>query len=280
MSVDARIEIVLGDGTALEHRVARETVVGSSERAHIRVPSSSGLSGEHLRIEPRDDGVQVAPIAGTQVLIGGVPHPGGLVPFGTEIRAGTASLRVVRADAEEKRGASPVMVLGVPAILIALLVVLTDGSEPVSAGAPTEPPALFDAQHPCETGAGTTRHRAEQDEHAARAKEERYPFAPGDGVHASALYRRASSCFESAGDGARASALVERAERVEHRVEHDYRTSRFRLERALEQQRWDEALAETRRLRALVAHRSGPYVQWLADLERRLNLIRDRRAEP
>ena len=275
MSVDARVEIVLPDGATLEHRIARESVLGTAEAADVRVPPQRGMAQEHLKIDPVDDGARITLLAGAPLVVDGRPWSGGMLPYGTELRIGETSVRIER-TADEKRGLSPVVVLGLPAIAVAMLIVLSDGSDAVGARAPAEAPALFDEVAECSTGGGPTRHRADVDAHGAAAKAERYPFAPADGVQAAGLYRRAARCYEAAGDASRARELDQRADRLEGRLEQDYRTSRFRLERALEQQRWQDALAETHQLRALLSHRSGPYVQWLSDLERRLETFRDR----
>lgn len=282
MSAEAHLQVLLEDGSSSDHRIpAGGLVIGTASTADVRLPPHAALAPHHVRLEPTEDGCRVDPVGNARVEVAGRTWGGGVLPWDSYVSAGPVRLRFTRPIApqvEPERRASPVMVLGLIGIAAALWVVVSDGTDPVSARPPVEPPTLFDAAPECPTGSGPTRHRAEQDAHAAAAKSERYPFAPADGVQGVVLYRRAARCHGAAGDATAARQLEARARRLEERVEQDYRTSRFRLGRALEEGRLDEALAEVELLRALLAHRRGPYVEWLGDLQRRIESRQSREA--
>jgi len=280
MSVEAQVEVVLEDGSSRRVRVgSAPVVVGSGSSADVALPSHPDVLPEHARLEAREEGCAAQPAAGATVLVSGQPWAGGVVPWGSELTVGPSSLRLERRETRapsEQSQVSPVVLIAALVTVAAVWMLLSDGAEPVGASPPVEPPTLFDATTTCPEGSGPTRHRADLDAHAASAKSERYPFAPQDGVRAVVLYRQAARCYEAAGDSGRAGELDDRAAELADRVDEDYRTARFRLERALEQERLADALAETRQLRALLSHRSGPYVEWLGELERRLELAQSR----
>jgi hypothetical protein len=59
------------------------------------------------------------------------------------------------------------------------------------------------------------------------------------------------------------------------RIDEDYKNHRLRLERALYLSRFDDGLVEAHALRALTRHLTGPYIEWLTLLERRLQMLVD-----
>jgi hypothetical protein len=71
---------------------------------------------------------------------------------------------------------------------------------------------------------------------------------------------------------------MRRANALKARLEDEYRAHRFRLERALEQTRYEDALYEVKMITALTNHRRGPYLNALNTLERQLTLRLDQAA--
>ena len=143
-----------------------------------------------------------------------------------------------------------------------------------------QPPALFDSlQRPCPEREGAMlRNAAEESTRVAMSKAERMPFRLQDGIDAVNYYAQASACFRMAGDAASAQLAMQRATRLQARLEDEYRAHQFRLDRALEQGRVDDALYETRMLKAMSNHRRGPYFTALITLERQLQLRVDQNA--
>ncbi len=181
--------------------------------------------------------------------------------------------------AEEARaprpGPSPLVLAGVPVIVGVLLWSLFAGDDDdASLAPPAAAPPLFAGAVACpHDGPGTAHQRAEEDERVALAGLDRYPFAPEDGVEAVARFRRAHACYRDSGDAAGAERLRALGDAAQRRVEGDYRTRAFRLQRALEADEVRSALLEARTLRAMLGARTAaPYVDWLERLEHALAL--------
>ena len=96
-----------------------------------------------------------------------------------------------------------------------------------------------------------------------------------DGVESVGLYRRSAACYTAVGQADAAARMTAEGDWMARRIEEDFTTHRLRLTRAMEQQRWPDALLETRALIALTRHREHAYVQWLTRNERRLQLLVD-----
>lgn len=262
----------LGEARAISAEGSR-VVVGATADVAIE---GHELAGEHLAIEPDEDGCRVTLLAGAPFLVEGLAHDGGKLAWGTEISIGALRLRLAR-EARAVRSAPSPIVLSAPIVLAGALWIAFSGPPAGGIPAPPPPPALFGEEEArCDTGAAPAHHRAERDEEAALAKSQRYPFAPGDGVEAVRLYRHAAACFAASGDEPAARRARARATSMERRVTADYSTTRFRLERALERGDWASATAEASVLLELLAGEADPYVEWLATLERRLRLAQTR----
>jgi hypothetical protein len=283
--LDAWLEIIREDGTLERQPLEGERItVGRSPAAGVPIPDARDLEPEHLMIAPRGDGCWVAVAQGAQVpaRVRGEHFEHGMLAWGTEIELGHLKLKVTDRLPKEKKteGEQPVS----KPVLIAFFVIvplvgwllLSEPSTGIDMTPTGPPPQVFDEQVECPTGGGSTQHRADQAAEAAIAKSERYPFAAQDGVQAVRLFRRAVACYRAVGAREQAAAMEREGELMRRRIEEDYRTHRLRLERALEQGRLPDALLETRALVQLLRHREGdPYLAWLRQLERQLQLAID-----
>jgi len=181
----------------------------------------------------------------------------------------------ISATRDGKPGASPLVLVGVPIIVGVLLWSLFSGDDGDAGFAPpAAAPPLFAAGASCaHDGPGTAHQRAQDDERAALAMIDRYPFAPEDGVQAVVRFRQAHACYRDAGDASASERVRTLGDAAQRRVEGDYRTRDFRLKRALEAKQTRSALLEVRALRAMLGPREGvPYVAWLERLEHALTL--------
>jgi hypothetical protein len=106
----------------------------------------------------------------------------------------------------------------------------------------------------------------------ADGKRERSPFHPEDGVAAVTLYRRAGACFAVAGRQAESNEAADDAEDLRRRVIDDFRLNRLRLERSLASQDWGTARKVIRVLISFMQGRSGDYVNWLSNVDRRITI--------
>lgn len=281
--MEAWVEITRPDGTMERHRIEGDQVtVGRSPTAGIPLVNADELEPEHLLVAPRPDGCWISVAEGASpALARGRAVTAEVVPWGTELRVGTVELRVTDRPTATRRAAGtgvswPVLIAAFIGLPLAGWLLLSDPvtDVPLDAGAP--PPELFGRTIECEETGRTALHGARQAAEAASHRSERYPFDAQDGVVAVELWKEAAACFDSAGRAADARRVQREADVLAQRIEEDYRTHRLRLERSLEQQRWADALRETRALSAITEHLSGDaYVTWLTLLERRLQLIVD-----
>lgn len=109
-------------------------------------------------------------------------------------------------------------------------------------------------------------------ETVAEGKRERRPFHVQDGVAAVTLFETAAACFSVGGDAGAAAAATRAAKDLRTRVEGDYHAHQVRLEHALLVNDAVVAQREVKVLRAFTESASGPYVVWLSNLDRRLQL--------
>jgi hypothetical protein len=280
--MDAWVEIVSPEGTSQRHRLEPgETTIGRSPMAGIPLVNVEELEGEHLLLSPRPDGCWVAVAEGAEpgAVIDGDPFTHGVVPYGTEVRVGSTLLRItdkepVKQVASDRAISTPVLVLVVVLLPLSLWMLLEGGQgAAIDEKLPAVPPVFSDTEQECpESGGSVAATQARRAAEAASHKRERYAFAAQDGIEAVRLYAVAEGCFHAAGE-ARDAARMKRAKNaLVQRIEEDYRTHRLRLDRALKNRDYQDALRETRAIQALLAHRDGTFLKWLEGLERKLQL--------
>lgn len=282
--MEAYVEVIREDGSLERHRIEKDQItVGKSPTAGVPIPDGRDLEAEHLLIAPRGEGCWVAIAQNARVVakVRGEAFQHGMVAWGTEIEIGGIKIKVTDSLPKEKKDGegktSPVVLLGGVGIIgILAWTMLSDpGGHGLETQAPTEPLQIFDAEVACPSTGAQALYMADEDAEGALAKSERYPFDASDGVESVQLYRRSQACYALVGQAEAASRMRQEGDWMQHRIEEDYTTHRLRLERAMEQQRWPDALLETRALLALTRHREHAYVQWLIRNERRLQLLVD-----
>jgi hypothetical protein len=280
--MEAYVELLREDGTLERHRLEGKDqfTVGRSATADVAIPDGRDLEPEHLLIAPRGDGcwVAISQQAKVKGKVRGEPFEHGMVAWGTEIDFGSIKLKVTDAlpkDARSEQKTSPIVVLGAITIigLVAWMYFSDPGDHGLETTAPTEAFEMFDPPPTCASSADTALYDADESAEAALAKSERYPFDAQDGVESVALYRLAEACYASVGQVDAAQRMQHEGDWMRNRIEEDYTTHRMRLDRAMAQRRWPDALLETRALLGLTRHREHPYVEWLVRNERRLVLM-------
>jgi hypothetical protein len=113
---------------------------------------------------------------------------------------------------------------------------------------------------------------AAEREAVAEGKRERRPFHVQDGVAAVSLFETASACFGVGGNADASDAAARAAKVLRAKVQEDYHAHQVRLEHALLVNDSVVAQREVKVLRAFTEAASGPYVEWLSNLDRRLQL--------
>lgn len=280
--MEAYVEVIREDGTLERTRIEGEQItVGRSPTAGVPLPDARDLEPEHLLIAPRGEGCWVAIAQGAKIgaKVGGQPFQHGMVAWGSEIEVGGLRFRVTdkppQDQAKPKSQASPVVII---AGILGVVVVLWSLQGEEVAGLETEAPEaypLFTDLTACPVTGVQAMTRATQSSEAALAKSERYPFDPADGLDSVVLYDTAYVCFQAQGASAPAQEMLRERDYMRARIQEDYDTHRLRMGRALELERYEDALLEDRALLALVRERGGdhPYVQWLVRMERQLQLL-------
>jgi hypothetical protein len=113
---------------------------------------------------------------------------------------------------------------------------------------------------------------AHQRQVLAETKRERRAFKVGEGGAAVASFETAATCYAAAGAPDDATAMSQAGATLRARVAEEYHAHQVRLEHALLVEDSPSALREVRALRAFTQNVSGPYADWLSDLDRRLQL--------
>lgn len=289
-----QLDVYLPDGTVQNFPLTDERVVlGTSAKCQVMIDRPE-LSPEHLLLSPRAEGCWVAVARGvvTPTLLDNAPFERGMVPWGGSLVVGQVRMVLsdgTRAAAKDKKDKKDKEEKVSPVLLVASVVVMglagwTLLSEPNGLQAPgrvnTPPPQLFDdLNRPCpQADPSLIVSTAEESTRIALSKSERMPFRTQDGIDAVTYYAQAAACYRAAGNGDASVEATRRAAGLKARLEEEYTAHRFRLERALEQTRYEDALYEVKMITALVSHRRGPYLTALNTLERQLTLRIDQAA--
>lgn len=286
------VEVLTPEGQQWTVELAGERVlVGSSPSCQVVIERAE-IAREHVLLSPRPDGCYVAIARGapTPVMFNGVPIERSVVPWGAELFIGGVRITLKNSGAPGSAEAKPAtakkdekpspVILGAAVVGVALLgyIMLGGDGETGVAKPRGEPPALFDSLErtcPANDQDGAL---AMANDHARRAaaKAERMPFRTQDGVEAVGLFSTAAACFRVAGQNERAQREMTSAQQLKDRIDREFLNHRFRLERAIEQERHADAVVEVRLMLNFIEHRPGEYMTGLKNLERRLALQVDR----
>jgi hypothetical protein len=285
------VEVLTPDGAQWTIEMTSERVlVGSSASCQVMIDKPE-IAREHVLLSPRPDGCYVAIARGapTPVIFNGVPIERSVVPWGAELYIGGVRLTLrnsgapgasdARAGEKKDNKPSPI-ILGAAVIAVALIgYIMLGGDGGTGVSKPRgEPPAMFDSLEKTCPAPDMDRALAQANEFArqAAAKAERMPFRSQDGVEAVSLFASAAACFRMVGQNERAQREMASAQQLKATLERELVNHRFRLERAIDQERPADAVVEVRLMLNLLEHRPGEYVTGLHNLERRLALQVDR----
>ncbi|HVJ94727.1 MAG TPA: hypothetical protein VM580_33300 [Labilithrix sp.] len=263
---------------------SERVLIGSGAHCEIRLPlAEAGV--EHVLVELGPAGVfahalnfEPAPTI-NNVPFTQAPLPPGAVlgVSGTQIFIEIAEVAAGGAQQLQKKKSSPITLIALLLIIPSAAYLFVGSDEGLVPQAPKpapQPPDLWaapTAQCPQADQAlalGFARERMA----IADAKRERRPFHVQDGVSAVPLYEVAAACFRAGGDPASANLADESAKYLRHEMTDDFRMRRVRLEHALATEDYVSAQKEVRVLLQFVEGKSGDYVTWLSNLERKLKL--------
>ncbi|APR84466.1 Hypothetical protein A7982_09815 [Minicystis rosea] len=166
-------------------------------------------------------------------------------------------------------------VLAAVAIPLSLYIILDDPpSDTAVKDRPKDVPSLWAAAAPScpQRAADQALALAREKRVVAEGKRERSPFHVQDGVAAVPLFQVASACYKNAEDSSASREMEASANRLKKSLEEDYRAHQMRLEHAIEVKDLRTAQKEVKVLLAMLQGQANPYVVWLSNLDRRLQL--------
>lgn len=175
---------------------------------------------------------------------------------------------------KEQKTSPLTYLLAAVAVPLSVYVLWGDDNSADTSPPPAEAPALWDeAPQSCPQSSAEQARVVASDKLAlAESRRERRPFHVQDGVAAVPLFEQAAACYKLAGDVDSANEALAAAKELRAQVGEDYRTHRVRLEHAISVGDWSTAQTEARILLAFTEGKQTPYVTWLSNLERRLQL--------
>jgi hypothetical protein len=249
---DIRVD---GTGAAREHVVLELEGENLVARALSHAPPAM-LNGQPLVATKLDPNAQIA-VCGTRVVINVVREVG-----------------AKRTQAPGKKFATMLAVaLGAVVLPLAVWVALMPNGDDAIGPAPKAVP-LWDAPvTTCKVeAADQALHLAKSSRAAGEAQRERAPFAVQDGVLSVTAFETAAACYRASGQKDEAQRDDDAARAMRVIVDREYTSRRLRLEHAIETEDLRTAMVEVRLLRRLTTGLKGPYVEWLAMVDRRLEL--------
>jgi hypothetical protein len=256
-------------------------VIGSGAHCEVQLPVEHAAV-EHVeltimggRVYARARVFDPAPTIGGSPFVQTFVEPGvaiGLGPF--RIVATPIAVNGVgegRGKASAARSPVAIGLVLLTVLLLAAGVLKRGGGDPPAVAAA---PALWSAPLTAcpQTAPAQALALAAEREAVAEGKRERRPFHVQDGVAAVTLFETAAACFGVGGNGDASAASAHAAQVLRAKVQEDYHAHQVRLEHALLVNDAVVAQREVKVLRAFTEAASGPYVDWLSNLDRRLQL--------
>lgn len=263
---------------------SERVLIGSGAHCEIRLPQAEARV-EHIMIEAGPAGLFARALNfEPPPTINNVPFTQAPLPPGAVLGVTGTQIFVEIVEGPGAGGGASAEKKKSPIMLIALLLMIPAGGY-LFLGDDTvttqkdnqrpQPPELWAApQNICPHA----RDRAEALSYArermaiADAKRERRPFHVQDGIQAVPIYETAASCFRAAVDASNAQLADDSAKYLRRDITDDFRMRRVRLDHALNTEDYVSAQKEVRVLLQFVEGKSGDYVTWLSNLERKLKL--------
>lgn len=286
MSRVLKFQIRLHTGQVEQLNVeADRALIGSGAHCEIRLPVDQARV-EHVLVEVGPGGFFARALSfEPPPMINNVPFQQAPLPPGAVLGVGGCQIYVelmgegagAQGDggAAKKKKSSPLTLLALLVVAPAAgyMFLVDDESANNTPRAPRAVPELWDAPvAACQYTGPQASAFARERMVVADAKRERRPFHVQDGVQAVPIYETAAACFKNGGDRQAASLAEESARFLRRDITDDFRTRRVRLEHALNVEDYVTAQKEVRVLLQFCEGKSGDYVTWLQNLERKLKL--------
>jgi hypothetical protein len=277
--------VAIGHGTVPDKIVidSDQVLIGSGPHCEIRLPPDQAAS-EHIQITNRGGAIYaLARAAQPPALLDGVPFTEAPLMQGARLSVGPTEITVSLIEVaegpkiEEKKSEkiSP-LTLALAAIVapVCVFILLDDPNAGALEPKPKEVPGLWEGD-----GAKCSHSAKEQAQAVARdrrilalGRRERSPFDVRDGVLAVPLFEMSADCYRVAGEKAVADDMAAAGSKLKSEMEETYRAHQMRLEHSLDVRNLRLARRETQVLLRMLEGRTGPYVEWLSNLERQIKL--------
>jgi hypothetical protein len=275
---------VLRPGNVLERLVipGGRILIGSGAHCDIRV-DGTGCAREHVELELEGDHVVARarahsppPMLCGQPLVATKLDPDAQIAVcGTRITVNVVREAGAKAARTPARKFASTLAVSLSAVVLPLAVYVAlmpndddaIGPAPKAAALWEQPVVSCKVEAPDQAA-----HLARDLRAAGEAKRERAPFAVHDGVAAVTAFEGAAACQRAAGNRDEAARDDEAARALRILVEREYVSRRLRLEHAIETDDLGAALVEVRILRRMTSGLKGAYVDWLAMVDRRLEM--------
>lgn len=269
---------------------SERVLIGSGAHCEIRLPHAEARV-EHILVELGPAGLFVRALNfEPPPMINNVPFTQSPLPPGAVLGVGGTQILIEIVEGaqggalQKEKKSSPILLLSMLIIIPAAgyLFFFDDVVGDESVQAPAAPDLWTNTPNPpCPQqdraqALGFARERMA----IADAKRERRPFHVQDGVSAVPTYETAAACFRQGGDQNSANLADESAKYLRREMTDDFRMRRVRLEHALTTEDYVSAQKEVRVLLQFVEGKSGDYVTWLSNLERKLKLKVGEAANP
>jgi len=279
-----RFQIRLHTGQVEQLSIEAERVlIGSGAHCEIRLPVDQARV-EHVLIELGPAGIFARALSfEPPPMINNVPFQQAPLPPGAVLGVGGCQIYVEvtegvggtpGAAAQKKKSPLSLIALFILVPAGAYLLLADDDAGPTTSPSPRQVPELWGAANAqCQyADRGQALAFAREKMAIADAKRERRPFHVQDGVQAVPTYEAAAACFRTGGDAGSASLAEESAKFLRRDITDDFRTRRVRLDHALAIEDYVSAQKEVRILLQFTEGKSGDYVTWLSNLDRKLKL--------
>ena len=260
---------------------AERVLIGSGAHCDIRLPVDQARV-EHVLIELGPAGIFARALNfEPPPTINNIPFQQAPLPPGAMLGVGGCQIHVELTEGAPgtvggpKKKPSPIVYLAV-AIIVPLglyTILVDDAGEAGPKASPKQAPELWQAAvAACPYSGSQALAFAREKMAVADAKRERRPFHVQDGVQAVPTYEAAAVCFRAGGDSGSGNLAEESAKFLRRDITDDFRTRRVRLDHALTVEDYVSAQKEVRVLLQFTEGKSGDYVTWLSNLERKLKL--------
>lgn len=282
--------ILYPDGKTEELVVEADSVlVGSGAHCEIRLPAEHAAV-EHVLIQHTGGAIYVhARTMSPPPFLNGSPFTQAPLLQGSVLALGQVQMTVAIAGGDatgavvqkKQKKTNPLLLIAAAVVFPAAALSLLDDDGKYDVGDVPDAPALW-AESPaaCSQSAKDLAVNLARDKKvAAEGKRERCPFYIPDCVQSVPTFEIASACFKTAGDDEMSREMTSDATALRTRLNEEYRGHQMRLEHSIQVGDLRSAQKQVKILLAMLDGKSGPYVTWLSNHDRRLALILGRSKE-